>query len=148
MKLFKMNFIVSIIVYKQDNPEHLQYCPVCRKYKAMDEFTTYLKICDSCKRKNNDLTMSKINKIVANYYQISVEDMLKRDRHREFVKARQICMYFGKLLTDLSDRLIGENVGGRDRGTVIHSFKTVKNDRKNKSYNRELRKLEKSIIKN
>jgi len=142
-----MKLIISFIFYKKDNPELLKYCVYCRKYKSIDDFDDNTRCCNTCRKSRNDIEIAKINKIVASYFNLSLEKMLSKDRHRDLVIGRQISMYFSKKFTKLSDKMIGYNVGGFDRNTVKHAVKTVNNDSKRKSYKRDLIKLEKLILK-
>ena len=42
-------------------------------------------------------------------------------------QARQIAMYFSKILTKSSLATIGSQIGGKDHATVLHACKTVNN---------------------
>ncbi|NJM14003.1 MAG: hypothetical protein HC896_00220 [Bacteroidales bacterium] len=68
-----------------------------------------------------------IQKHVAAYFNMEVEQMHKNSRKREVVQARQIAMYFSKNKTKCSYAKIGEIIGGKDHATVLHACKTVNN---------------------
>ena len=57
----------------------------------------------------------------------SQADFFTSTRKRNVVQARQLSMYFAKKYTKASLNVIGEQCGGKDHATVIHSLKTVAN---------------------
>lgn len=68
-----------------------------------------------------------IQKIVAEYYQLTPSLLTSRTRKREVVSARQIAIYLSKLHTTHTLEHIGKKFGGRDHSTVIHSCTIVEN---------------------
>lgn len=75
----------------------------------------------------NQVTVEKIQKRVADYYNLRISDMVSRRRPANIAFPRQIAMYLSRILTSHPLQEIGENFGGRDHGTVIHACKTVEN---------------------
>lgn len=71
--------------------------------------------------KPKPITVVLIQKIVAGYFSIRVEDFKTKKRTRAIAYPRQIAMYLSRELTDLSLLKIGEQFGGRDHTTVIHA---------------------------
>jgi chromosomal replication initiator protein len=70
-------------------------------------------------------TVEKIQRQVAHFFNISVND-LKSDRKIRFItKPRQIAMYLCRTLTPASFPEIGEKFGGKDHSTVIHAVRKV-----------------------
>ncbi len=75
--------------------------------------------------KKKAVTLSKIAESVANFYSITLEDLLKQSRRKEFVKPRQTAMYIARKELGSSFPSIGEFFGGRDHTTVMHGVEKV-----------------------
>ena len=69
----------------------------------------------------------KIAESVAEFYNISMEDLIKQSRKKEFVKPRQIAMFLIRKELDNSFPSIGDFFGGRDHTTVMHAVEKVEN---------------------
>ena len=76
-------------------------------------------------RKPKVITVQAIQEIVAEKYNIKLEDFAARKRTRSIAFPRQIAMYLSRQLTDLSLPKIGEKFGGRDHTTVIHAHDKI-----------------------
>lgn len=66
-----------------------------------------------------------ILKIVAEFYGLSVEDLLGRSRSRRIALPRQIAAYILREEVNLSFPQIGEELGGRDHSTVMHAHDKI-----------------------
>ena len=84
----------------------------------------------------NDI--QKIQRVVAEYYNVSVEDLKSKKRVATIAFPRQIAIYLSRNLTDESFPRIGMEFGGRDHSTVIHSCDKISNEIKN---NKQLEKI-------
>ncbi len=73
----------------------------------------------------SDVSVDYIQKTVADYFKVELEQMKGKVKKREIVIPRQVAMYFCKRYTQLTLALIGENFGGRDHSTVIHALESV-----------------------
>lgn len=71
------------------------------------------------------LTLALIQEKVAAYFNITLDDLCSRRRHRHLSRPRQMAMSLIKRLTTHSYPEIGEAFGKRDHSTVIHSCKTI-----------------------
>ena len=71
------------------------------------------------------IDIAYIQKTVANYYNIRVEDMLSRSRKTEYTVPRQIAMMLSRQLTEQSLPKIGEQFGGRNHATILHACTRV-----------------------
>jgi chromosomal replication initiator protein len=77
------------------------------------------------KNVSREISIEYIQKLVCDYFGISIDQVKSKTRKREIVQARQISMYFAKDLTKSSLKTIGMHFGGRDHSTVIHACQTV-----------------------
>lgn len=76
------------------------------------------------------ISLDKIIEKCAEYYNLSVNSILEKNRLKEVALCRQIAMYIAKTITNNSLKTIGLNFGGRDHSTVVHAIKTVENLKK------------------
>ena len=67
----------------------------------------------------------RIQKIVSEYFQISVDDIRSKKRNANIAFPRQIAMYLCRQLTDESFPKIGTEFGGKDHSTVMHSVEKI-----------------------
>ncbi len=74
---------------------------------------------------SKDVSISQIQKRVAEFYDIRLSDILGRKRPAQIALARQVAMFFSRELTGSSYQEIGDAFGGRDHGTVIHACRSV-----------------------
>jgi len=79
------------------------------------------------KNSKKELSVDYIQKVVCDFFNLSPDLLQSRTRKREIVQARQIAMYFSKILTKSSLASIGAMIGGKDHATVLHACKTVNN---------------------
>lgn len=71
------------------------------------------------------ITVDYIQKVVANYFNISTEDINGKKRSQNVVLPRQIAMYLCRKLLSNSMPKLGAAFGGRDHSTVIHSCNKI-----------------------
>ncbi len=85
-----------------------------------------------------EISLDKIESTVCDYFGINSDALLSKTRRREIVQARQIAMYLGRNLTNISLASIGKRIGNKDHATVLHACNTVTNlietDRSFKQY--------------
>lgn len=72
--------------------------------------------------------ITKIQKCVADYYNITINDLKSKKRTNNINYPRQIAMYLCRLLTEESLIKIGLEFGGRDHSTVIYAYEKIKQD--------------------
>src|SRR5437588_1382664 len=76
-------------------------------------------------REENTVTIPMIQKVVADHYKVTIEDLRARSNMRQVLIPRQIAMYLCKKLTKKSYPEIGRHFGGKHHTTVIHSFEKI-----------------------
>lgn len=82
------------------------------------------RVIGTVKRAKN-ISIENIIYTVANYYNISENQILSRKRTKEIAFARQVAMFLAKELTSLTLETIGLNFGGKDHATVLYSYNSV-----------------------
>jgi len=88
------------------------------------------------------VSVDEIQKSVANFYNIRLQDMRSTKRTRNVVVPRQVAMYATKELTTLSLPAIGEEFGGKDHTTVLHAVRATEKRRKeSKEFDAEVRRI-------
>jgi len=69
-----------------------------------------------------NLSMDAIIRVVSEYFGLTPNDLKGKKKTQNIVNARQIAMFIGRKLTDYSTTEIGQDFGGRDHTTVMHSI--------------------------
>jgi len=80
---------------------------------------------------NKKITLTDIKEVVANYYNVSLEELVSKKKTKNIAYPRQVAMYIARKLTDLSLPKLGEEFGGRDHSTVLHACNKVDEDMEN-----------------
>ncbi|GAA5416562.1 chromosomal replication initiator protein DnaA [Paraliobacillus ryukyuensis] len=71
------------------------------------------------------ITIASIQEVIAEKYNIKLEEFAAKKRTKSVAFPRQIAMYLSRELTDYSLPKIGEEFGGRDHTTVIHAHEKI-----------------------
>ena len=71
------------------------------------------------------ISIESIQRTVADFYKIKVEDLLSKKRVRTIARPRQIAMHLCKTMTSSSLPEIGKAFGGRDHTTVLHAHRLM-----------------------
>lgn len=82
--------------------------------------------------KKKGITIKKIVSLVAEFYNVTGDDLIKQSRRQEFVKPRQIAMFITRQELGNSFPSIGEFFGGRDHTTVMHAVDKIEGQIKEK----------------
>jgi chromosomal replication initiator protein len=75
-----------------------------------------------CRKRSN---ITDILEATASYHQLSLDDLLGKNRSQKIVRARQIAMYLAREETTASFPQIGEALGGRNHSTVLHGYQKI-----------------------
>ena len=96
----------------------------------------------------HEISIDYIQKVVCDYFNIPVYQMLSNSRKGEIVQVRHTSMYFAKKYTNLSLAQIGARSGDKDHATVLHACRSVENQKAtNAKYAADLNNIDK-ILKN
>ena len=73
-----------------------------------------------------NLSMDNIIRVVAEYFSLTPNDLKGKKKSQNIVFPRQLAMYIGREMTDYSTTELGQEFGGRDHTTVMHSVEKIK----------------------
>jgi chromosomal replication initiator protein len=76
-----------------------------------------------CTPQAETLTTKRIIKCTAKNFRMTVRDLTGSSRRRSAIRARAACVYLARTLLHLSFQKIGQQLGGRDHTTVLHSLR-------------------------
>ncbi len=80
-----------------------------------------------------------IIEVVCQYYNISNKDLLGEKRKKELVLPRQVAIFLMREELNTSYPTIGEELGGRDHTTAIHSYNKINKEKEeNEKLNQEI----------
>jgi chromosomal replication initiator protein len=71
------------------------------------------------------VTVEGVQRVVAEYFSLTVEDLRSERRTQTVVFPRQVAMYLSRELTDLSLPRIGQAFGGRDHTTIHYGHEKI-----------------------
>ncbi len=75
--------------------------------------------------KKKGINYKHILKAVSDFYEISPNDLVAKNRKRDVVKPRQIAMFLMRTELSFSYPGIGDRLGGRDHTTAIHAYEKI-----------------------
>ena len=101
----------------------IAYSLLEEKIISLDMAKTILK--DMVKETLKTISVDTIQKNVADFFNISLNDLRAQRRNKNLVFPRQIAMYLSRKLTSLSLPEIGNAFGGKDHTTVLHSYRKI-----------------------
>ena len=101
---------------------------------------------DVLRQEERAVTIDGIQKFVADYYQLKLNELKSRNNSKSVAMPRQVAMYLCKSLTNASLPEIGKSFGGKHHSTVIHSIRKVEEMRqKDPGFNSLIHSLLESI---
>ncbi|UJF23929.1 chromosomal replication initiator protein DnaA [Suttonella sp. R2A3] len=101
---------------------------------------------DLINAQNKQISLDNIQKLVAQFYRVSIDELHSKSRKASITRPRQIAMALAKDLTRHSYPEIGQAFGGRDHTTAMHAYKKIQQLCKEDSdFNEEYRGLRMSI---
>ena len=69
--------------------------------------------------------IQRIQRVVAQYYRVTVKDICSPRRTKDIVRPRMVAAYLCKKFTDRSYPEIGRRFGRRDHTTILHSIRVI-----------------------
>ena len=93
--------------------------------RSINEALIYEALREIFEQKAQQISIENIQKVVAEYYKLRMNDLLSKSRTRQVVLPRQVGMYLAKELTRFSLVEIGRAFGGRDHTTVLHAVQKI-----------------------
>ena len=73
----------------------------------------------------SQITVENIQRVVADYYNISFSDIKSQKRNKNIVYPRHIAVYLAHELTEYSTTELGHEFGGKDHTTIMHSCQKI-----------------------
>lgn len=89
------------------------------------------------------ITIEMIQKTIADYYGMRVQDLKSKNNSKSVAMPRQVCMYLSKKITGMSLPQIGREFGNKHHTTVLHSINKIE---LNRQTDRELNRLLQTFI--
>lgn len=74
----------------------------------------------------NRVTVEDIQRSVCDYFQVTTQQLLGRNRSKKFSQPRHLVLYLCRELTDLSFPDIAQKFGGKDHTSVIYAYRKIK----------------------
>lgn len=94
-----------------------------------------------------ELSILQIQEEVSHYYHVSIRDIKGKKRTKDIVVPRQVAMYLSCELTDNSLPKIGEEFGGKDHTTVMHSRDKIQSlIQKDEKLHSDIQKLKNKLL--
>jgi len=106
-------------------------CLMARSTLLQKPYTLSLaeEVLQDLKAVDTRLSVPDIQKIVGDYYRVSLPEMLGRSRQKKLVRTRQMALYFCRLYTQKTMVELGK-LFKRSHGSVVHALQTLDRDRR------------------
>ena len=88
--------------------------------------------------KPREITPQLIIEVVSEHFQISLDQMISKNRSNNIAKPRQIAMFLCKTMTETPLDSIGASLGGRDHSTIIHGINKIAEEYETNSQTKSL----------
>jgi chromosomal replication initiator protein len=75
--------------------------------------------------KQSNINIEMIQRVVADYFNLSAYDLRGKKRTKAIAFPRQIAMYITREITEFSTTEVGLEFGGRDHTTVMHACQRI-----------------------
>ena len=78
--------------------------------------------------KPKEITPQLIIEVVSEHFQISLDQMISKNRSKDIARPRQIAMYLIRNMTETSLKAVGVILGGKDHSTIKHGIEKIENE--------------------
>lgn len=93
-------------------------------------------------REKTSKTPQDVIETVCKYFNTQQSLMIGKTRRQDIVHPRQVCIYLLREFLQASYQLIGENLGGRDHTTIMHSYEKMRQEKiSNPQFNKEIEEI-------
>ena len=99
-------------------------------------------------KKEKVISSDSIQDVVAKYFSIDKKDLAGNKRSNDIAFPRQIAMYLCREVANMSFPQIGIDFGNRDHSTVMHAYKKIEIDLKEKNNTKLIVESVKNIVLN
>ena len=113
-------------------------------YASLNQRTINISTVKSFMKGKNkiEIDIDDIKPIIAEYFNISVMDLVSDKKRRSFSYPRQLAMYLARKYTRLSFKEIGTSFGNKDHSTVIYAVQRIEKCKEQKNVRDDLMKIE------
>jgi len=88
------------------------------------------------------ISVQVIQKKIASFYNVKMDDLLSKRRHKAIAFPRQVGMYASRQLGNMSMSDIGRSFGDRDHSTVLHAIRKIDSEmKKSTNFSKEIERL-------
>ena len=94
--------------------------------RAIDDAFAQETLRDLMHAQQQAISAANIVRVVGDYYQLRVADLIGKRRTQSLARARQMAMALARELTEHSLPEIGNEFGGRDHTTVLHACRVIR----------------------
>ncbi|MCL1905753.1 MAG: chromosomal replication initiator protein DnaA [Clostridiales bacterium] len=93
------------------------------------------------------LTINLIQRVVAEHYQISTEDIKSKRKDRFISHPRQVAMFLCRDMLGVTQKQIGASFGGRDHTTFIHAYDKISQGlAENETLQQDVEQIKKALL--
>ncbi len=96
--------------------------------------------------RSKELTPARIKESVAEYFGITLDELVSPSREKRLLYPRQIAMYLMRDLLGMSFKQIGEEFGGKDHSTVMYSYQKIKKQLSNQKVHNDLKNIKGKLL--
>ena len=113
-------------------------------YASLNQRTINISTVKSFMKGKNKIEIDNedIKLIIAEYFNISVMDLVSDKKRRSYSYPRQLAMYLARKYTRLSFKEIGTSFGNKDHSTVIYAVQRIEKCKEQKNVSDDLMKIE------